>query len=160
MKIRIRGFKKEKRQQIKAAVTFFAEQLMDPRTVKNLIIDVERLPKLEVIGEAGPEDDGRYPRWFTISIRDAEGDEDIVKTLAHEMIHVKQYAKNELTNYYHKAGKGGRGQYVMKWYGSMWKPSKKEDPYWDSPWEIEAYGREVGLFHKWRKHTGDLKTTD
>jgi hypothetical protein len=33
--------------------------------------------------------------------------------------------------------------------GKVWKPNGKEDHYFDSPWEIEAFGREVGLYQKW-----------
>jgi hypothetical protein len=46
------------------------------------------------------------------------------------------------------AARGGLKIY-SKWMGQIWKPKGKEDAYFDAPWEIEAYGREVGLNHKW-----------
>jgi hypothetical protein len=55
-------------------------------------------------------------------------------TVAHEMVHVKQYSRRELT-----------GDYT--WLGKTYNPKKCE--YWDQPWEIEAHGRETGLFVRW-----------
>ncbi len=50
----------------------------------------------------------------------------MLTTLAHELVHVKQYECGELT-----------------------QNSEDNIPYWDKPSEIEAYGREVGLFVTW-----------
>jgi len=58
----------------------------------------------------------------------------LLETVAHEMVHVKQYARNELDDR------------CSKWQGKLIDP--KTD-YWDRPWEIEAHGREVGLFVRW-----------
>jgi hypothetical protein len=41
--------------------------------------------------------------------------------------------------------------------GEIWKPKGKEHHYYDAPWEIEAYGREVGLMHHWIMHTEKRK---
>ena len=54
------------------------------------------------------------------------------------MVHVKQYAKNELHEYTMKKGHRYKGEFF----------SDKLD-YWDEPWEIEAHGRETGLFVRW-----------
>jgi hypothetical protein len=64
------------------------------------------------------------------------------------MVHVKQHAKNELQSGVMVATRGGLKMY-SKWQGEIWKPKPREDHYFDSPWEIEAYGREVGLYQKW-----------
>lgn len=151
MIINVTGFNRNKRRDIKKAAEFFAHQLMDPRMVRNLELDIEHNPKLDVQGECVSEDDTKNPRWFTITLRNGKDDEELIKTLAHEMVHVKQYAKNELAKVL-TAARGGRGiRIASKWKGEIWDPKKKEDAYWDCPWEIEAYGREVGLFYKWSK---------
>lgn len=143
------GFNKRERLELTEAVEFFAAQLMDPRMVRNLTLDIERNKKSDVQGECVNEEDCKNPRWFTITLRGAPDDEDMVKTLAHEMVHVKQYAKNELSKVM-TAARGGKGiRIASKWQGQIWDPKKKEDAYWDCPWEIEAYGREVGLYQKW-----------
>ena len=151
MKIHVRGFGKEHQQNIKDSVRFFADQLMSSRLTKNMVIEVIHKPNLSVMAEVGAKDDGRYPKHFKIDIRAANGDDPIVQTLAHEMVHVKQYAKNQLSTRLQRVakGKGHHYEYVMKWYNKVWEPGKKEDEYWDSPWELEAYGKEPGLYHKW-----------
>lgn len=116
--------------------------------VRNLIIDIEHTPKSDVQGECFDEDGTRNPRWFTINLRGARDDDDIIQTLAHEMVHVKQYAKNELQSGVMVAARGGL-KMSSKWMGKVWKPKEKEDHYYDSPWEIEAYGREIGLYQRW-----------
>ena len=51
---------------------------------------------------------------------------DLLTTLAHELVHVKQYELGQLN---HQA--------------------EEEFDYWDKPSEIEAHGRETGLFVTW-----------
>lgn len=59
----------------------------------------------------------------------------LLETVAHEMVHVKQYARREL----HPS--------TDTWLGKTYNPKKVS--YWDLPWEIEAHGRECGLFVRW-----------
>lgn len=132
---------------LKEAAEFFAHQLMDPRMVRNLTIDLEVRQNLNVDGECVDEDGVRNPRWFTIGLKSQDIDE-MIKVLGHEMVHVKQHAKNELQSGIMTLTRGGL-RMSSKWQGELWKPKAKECPYYDSPWEIEAYGREVGLFQKW-----------
>jgi len=62
----------------------------------------------------------------------------MLTTLAHELIHVKQYARGELT-----------------------QDNEAGIDYWDRPSEIEAHGRETGLFIRWceKEQLGHLKWT-
>jgi len=71
----------------------------------------------------------------------------LLETVAHEMVHVKQFARREL----HPS--------MDTWYGKTYNPKKVS--YWDLPWEIEAHGREVGLFIRWaeQEELGDKKWT-
>lgn len=140
------GKRKEKAMLIEAA-EFFAAQLMDPRMVRNLTLDIEVRSKLDIEGECVDEDGTKNPRWFTIGLKKQDINE-MIKVLGHEMVHVKQHAKNELATGHAVAARGGLKIY-SKWMGEIWKPKGKEDAYFDAPWEIEAYGREVGLYHKW-----------
>jgi hypothetical protein len=153
MQLSFHGFSGAKRKMLTEAAEFFAAQLMDPRMVRNLVIDIERTPKNDVQGECIDEEGTRSPRWFTINLRDGKEDESLVQILAHEMVHVKQHAKNELQSGVMTATRGGL-KMTSRWMGKIWKPKGKEDAYWDAPWEIEAYGREVGLYQKWMKHVG------
>ena len=85
--------------------------------------------------------------YVTIQIaRKSDGEkipyETMMQTLAHEMVHVKQFARNEL---YETSAKQG-----SRWRGEWFSPRQKcVKDYWDQPWEIEAHGRECGLFVRW-----------
>jgi len=59
--------------------------------------------------------------------------------LGHELIHVKQYLNSEIFDY-----KSGDIRYKGSYFDSSY--SENEELYYDSPWEIEAYGREQGLY--------------
>ena len=66
------------------------------------------------------------------------------ETLAYEMVHVKQHAKGEL--------KSMLREREDKWHGRYIK--ENELHYFEKPWEIEAYGRELGLYQMfmlWKK---------
>lgn len=149
MNITITGMvgKRKEKALLKEAAEFFAHQLMDPRMVRNITLDIEVRKTLDVQGECVDEDGFKNPRWFTIGLK-RQDIEEMIKTLGHEMVHVKQHAKNELQTGIMVAARGGL-KIHSKWMGEIWKPKSKEDDYYDSPWEIEAYGREVGLYAKW-----------
>lgn len=133
---------------LEEAARFFASQLLHTRTINKIELDIEIENKLDVEGECISEDDHKNPRYFTIRLRKQPLNE-MIRTLAHEMVHVKQYAKNELGKELAMA-RGGKGlRIVTRWQGEYWTPGTKEDEYWDAPWEIAAYGMEVGLHHKW-----------
>jgi hypothetical protein len=149
MMIDIKGVSDEEANILEKATKFFADQLMDPRMVRNLDIEIEVSKRLGVQGECVDEDGTKNPRWFTINLR-RQKIKEMIKTLAHEMVHVKQHAKNELESGQLIATKGKGITLSSKWKGELWYPKRKQDMYYDSPWEIEAYGMEVGLFAKWQ----------
>jgi hypothetical protein len=60
-------------------------------------------------------------------------------TLAHEMVHVRQYATGQLST-------------CVVSGSIIWKGRALNNrDYWTTPWEIEAYGREVGLYARYRE---------
>jgi hypothetical protein len=152
MQITITGMvgKRAEKALLKEAAEFFAAQLMDPRMVRNLTIDIEVRKNFDVDGECVNEDGVRNPRWFTIGLKNQDIKE-MIKTLGHKMVHVKQHAKNELQSGIMVPARGGV-KMTSRWMGQIWQPKAREDAYFDSPWEIEAYGREVGLLAKWEAY--------
>ena len=148
MRISIDGTGARNADKLEEAARFFASHLLHARTAQKMELDIEIVKSLDVEGECISEDDHKNPRYFTVRIKRAPI-EDMIKVLSHEMVHVKQYAKNELGKELALA-RGGKGlRIVTRWQGELWSPKGKEDAYWDAPWEIEAYGREVGLYQKW-----------
>ena len=66
---------------------------------------------------------------------DSEVAFEILKTLGHELVHVKQYALGELST--DRYG-------LLRYNGFHYNPQNLLE-YFDLPYEIEAYGREKGL---------------
>jgi hypothetical protein len=63
----------------------------------------------------------------------------IIIDLAHELVHVKQYLNGEIFDYV-----SGGVRYKGSYFDNSYEIS--EETYYDSPWEVEAYGRELGLY--------------
>jgi hypothetical protein len=63
-------------------------------------------------------------------------------TLAHEMIHAKQYLSGELKNL-------DINKNLCLWKGKEY--TETEENYYDLPWEVEAHSREKELYTKMRK---------
>ena len=76
----------------------------------------------------------KQPREFTIEVHPGIGAFHIMETLAHEMVHVKQYIYNETNDD------------LSVWHGKKYNSDKMD--YWSHPWEIDAHGRETGLLTK------------
>lgn len=152
MQINITGLvgKRFQKAQLQKAAEFFASHLMHAKMVQNITLDIEVRDGLDVDGECVDEDGVRNPRWFTIGLKKQDINE-MIKVLGHEMVHVKQHAKNELQSGIMVPSRGGL-RMTSRWKGEIWKPKGKQNAYYDAPWEIEAYGMEVGLFYKWCQH--------
>ena len=127
--------KKHFRPYVKRAALFYAEQLISPKLKENIYLRIRFSPNIEAYGYAEilEYNESRKAREFQIEIHPGIGAAEILKTLAHEMTHIKQYAYNE-TN-----------ETLTRWKG---KKIDSDIDYWVQPWEIEAFGTEVGLFSK------------
>lgn len=127
--------KKLFRPYVKRAAIFYAEQLISPKMMENIFIRIKFDKKLEEYGYASVEEynTSGKPREFCIELNPNIGAHDILETLAHEMVHVKQYVYSETNEAL-----------------TRWKGTKIQDDldYFSHPWEIEAYGMSVGLFRQ------------
>lgn len=128
-KLRFRPF-------VKRAAVFYAQELMTPKMLDNITIYIKFNKNLDAYGVAGIVDynDSNKPREFEIELHPGIGAHNILETLAHEMVHVKQYAYNEMN------------ESATRWRGMKVNPDNMD--YWNEPWEIEAYGLSTGLFQK------------
>ena len=127
------------------AVRFYSVILI-PKHIRNEIaIYVDRTPDHELHGETFSDDDEN--RTFTISIRDGCEDDSIYQTIAHEMVHVKQWSTGILKHIWSDEV----SKYIEYWNGVPWRASLYQHPYFDSPWEIQSYGQEAGLYWRWKQ---------
>jgi hypothetical protein len=131
------------REILRTATHFYASRLMGERLSDSLEIDVNVIKdfytKNKILGEAFPKsDDLGNKKQFVINLEWNKMGKRVLQCLAHEMVHVKQYAKGELK--FHE--KRNLVTFQREQY--------QDDEYWESLWEIEAYGREVGLYQKFK----------
>jgi hypothetical protein len=128
--------KKRFRPYVKRAAQFYAQELISEKMLENIFIRIKFNSKMDAYGYASVEDynDSGKPREFEIEIHPGIGASDILKTLAHEMVHIKQYVYGE-TN-----------ERLTRWKGQRVDADTVD--YWVQPWEIEAHGFEAGLFTK------------
>jgi len=64
--------------------------------------------------------------------------------IAHEQVHIKQYLSGELFEY-------AAGGVRYKGQKFDYDPEMNDEGYYNSPWEIEAYGREQGMYKMFTK---------
>jgi hypothetical protein len=125
--------------QINQAMNFFRDFLFQKqyRLAMNTYVDVELKRDIGADGWCFVEDDDRRPREFTVQLDKTLDELALLTTLAHEMVHVWQYATGKLKLY-----QDGKHRYDGKVYSSNTK-------YVDRPWESEAYELERVLVEEW-----------
>ncbi len=141
MWLEIKGTRSRRiRKLVEDAAFFFESELIHPRTAS--ILEITFLFK-KLNGAHGfcvYEGDHVRPREFTIEINKGQSDEDIIRTIAHELVHVKQYVKGELKEKH-------RPDYHMCWLEERIDVGLSD--FYDVPWEVEARDLEDKLYLKY-----------
>lgn len=153
--ITVKGGSSNQQKRIKSIVEFCVNKMMPRMYNLEIRVKLKDLTKAGAYGFclADPDGDAERsdrPRVFELEIHRKMKLRKILETVAHEMVHVKQYARGEL--YYSQRVEKNR------WQG---KYISNNQNYWDHPWEIEAHGREAGLFIQWaeKERLGHQKWT-
>jgi len=125
------------------AVRFYADKLMTPRLLETLCIKILYDDLGADMGRCDPlyERSTSFPKDFEIYIANNLNKKNTLLTIAHEMVHLKQYARGELFEY-------ARHPNLARWKGYVYEDdpeTNNPDDYWFTPWEIEAHGYEKGL---------------
>lgn len=128
---------------IKKAVKWYASKLMSSRLVSKIELDLiftENLQKeTGCLAFCVWNDKNIRPRSFEIEVDNKLNKKSLLRALAHEMVHVKQYATGQVRDLIRDN--------KTKWEGSTYKLNENgSEDYWFSPWEVEAYGKETGLY--------------
>jgi len=129
-------FRKEKRARYENALRYYLKKLgMTEQELEDVEVSLF-LRKSEDRGCCQYDLGVRRPRQFEIIISPG-GPYSPLQVLAHEAVHLKQFIRGELLLF----------SKCCKWKGRVWKQGETElDSYYDSTWEIEAYGKEEGLY--------------
>ena len=142
MNVYITGGNKNLRELAHSLVDYCADKMFSDNLRNKLVLDIEFSKTLYkedgILGEIDFEDSNHKPKEFTMTVDTTVSKRRILETIAHEMVHMKQYAKGELVDL-SRCGS-------IRWQDRL---IDSETNYWDLPWEIEAHGRELGLFIRW-----------
>lgn len=128
--VEIKGGKKFQRDIAEKVVGFMIEELLPRFRTLEITVNIKKKLDGDAVGYCMMEDTNRE---FDIEVADYLTLKDFVTTICHEMVHVKQYARKEMTD-----------------DRMMWKksPVPKKTCYYDLPWEKEAYRLQDGLAQK------------
>ena len=142
MNVYITGGNKNLRELAHSLIDYCASKLFSNNLRKKITIDLDFTKTLYkedgILGEVDFDDSNHRPKEFTMTVDATGSKRRIMETIAHEMVHIKQYAKGELVDL-SRCGS-------TKWLESV---VDSKTNYWDLPWEVEAHGKELGLFIRW-----------
>lgn len=125
---------------LKLAVNDYCERLFgkDKRKLKGFRFSIHLKKELEDKSEGECEvidhDTNELPKQFRINLLKVNPPR-LFSSLAHEVVHAWQFAHGYVDGD------------LKKWRG-RWVPQSTD--YWDEPWEVEAYGREPGLYVRFK----------
>jgi hypothetical protein len=129
-------FSKRKAELIESLIRFTLDHLAPEQTHRtrvNVIAERGLLKKEGFCADVTPDNLKGHGE-YTIRVDPSADMRLTLLSIAHETVHVKQFVLEE--------------------------PERNQDPaesYWDDPMEIEAYGRELGLFVRWAAKNGHTK---
>jgi hypothetical protein len=136
-----------------SAIDYYATKLISKKLRSGLDIHIHFDYKLQGQGLCGLcewMDQNHRPKEFRLTIKANMTKRKTLITLAHEMVHVKQYACGTMKELLTNAGLSKR---MVRWQDKYVDTHKIN--YWDQPWEIEAHGRELGLYVRYLDSIGD-----
>jgi len=124
---------------VQRASQFYAEQLFHKQLLRHIVVTIKFNKHLDAFGYSSIEKRNTKgaAREFLIELHPYISGVEILKTLAHEFVHIKQYVEGDLND-----------------SQTEWKSEAIDSDavdYYSLPWEIEAFGLEVGLFTNFAK---------
>lgn len=146
-KITIHGIKDKRRRKLFRVLTrWMIKNEVGPRINIEIELKLTNLREIEkCAGICEWSDDSIRPRAFLIHIDNEQSLREQLRTLAHEMVHVRQYAKNELYDYQSDFAKT---RFRNKIYDCL------KVKYKDQPWEKEAYNLQTPILRRALKDNG------
>lgn len=125
---------------------YCADKLFSKKLSDKIVLDIEfsrtLLKEDGILGEIDFDDSNHRPKEFTMTVDSTVSKRRILETIAHEMVHLKQYAKGELVDMVRSG--------TVRWQKEQISHNTN---YWDLPWEVEAHGKELGLFIRWAEYS-------
>ena len=145
MVVTIRGGSAFQKKLASAVLDFAKAELLPKVRTLDVTLKLRKFRKEEgnVVGWCIYEDDEKPKhREFTIEVSSEQALECFIKTILHEMVHVKQYALAEMREAY------TNDKHRIYWKGT----DHTKTAYTKSPWEKEAYRLQEKLYTKFMKN--------
>lgn len=153
MRVNILGKSKNKKitkTLLKEAVRYYCYLLKISKKVqRNLYLTIKFSDKLGYDTAATVENHCENgSKVFEICISTKEGFKPTLEALAHEMTHIEQWLSGSRYDYIRADG-------LVRWNKTI--INNKKIDYWDEPWEVEAFGKQHGLYVRFIQHMKDKK---
>ena len=136
------GGSAEQKRLVREAAIYYLREFLSIKELNsiNILIRLRKdlYKKEKVKGDCIWEDDREDPSEFEITLDSSLRMSSLLRALAHECVHVKQYYLKELQD--------SARTNITHWKGKRHDTHKEK--YWTLPWEIDAYGRETGLYEE------------
>ena len=142
--ISVAGGTSKQRSIAQNAAYWALDKLTSKRLQNNLYVNIE-FRKFTVehdgnnVATTTWDDDNIRPRDFLVEVDRCLSDDELIETIIHEMVHVKQFAKEELKERF-------KPYYRELWYGVE---IDTENKYMSLPWEKEAYKLQEKLYNEY-----------
>ena len=146
MKLYLEGYRSNNKYMADTIITaahYYAHKLLGGHLYPHITLDVKLVKDMHKktggYGFCSIDGDAEKPREFLIELDSSKENliQDLLIWLSHEMVHLKQFARGELTDY-----EDGR----VKWKSKLFRSDKID--YSDAPWEKEAYRIEYKLYEE------------
>lgn len=126
--------------EIKQAVFFYLRKLLGNSMSKKITIDVviekDLFKTYEMYAAISPLEADPRPKHYELEIDAKLSKKQFLVSLAHEMIHLKQFAKDQLRDLETKK--------MTRWLGEYYV--EENINYWLRPWEMEAHENELIIY--------------
>lgn len=150
-KIKVTGGTHKKRKLVKRAARWMLGYTLGSRLANNITLTIkisDELKNSAIFGSVIWEDNNHRPREFDMDLCNFIKDRMLYRVLAHEIVHIRQYATGDLKDLAAHAD-------YCKWKNKMIKAEGRgSGSYFDLPWEVEARRDQEIILSEWKKSYG------
>ena len=149
--IHVTGGNARKRNMVRKAARWMLGYALGTRLANNISLDInldEGLKDTRFYGSVFWEDSNHRPRSFDMELCNYLKDRMLYRVLAHEIVHIRQYATGDLKDLATHAD-------YCKWKNKMiLTEGRGKVNYFDLPWEVEARRDQEIILSDWKKAHG------
>lgn len=150
-RIKITGGSYKKRRIVKQAARWMLGYTLGSRLANNITLKIKLTDDLKdsnIFGSVIWEDANHRPREYDMDLCNYLKDRMLFRVLAHEIVHIRQYATGDLKDLATHAD-------YCKWKNKMVKSEGRgSGSYFDLPWEVEARRDQEIILREWKQAHG------